>query len=718
MDKIFNYLNSNNKYSTELLKCISETVENLLRGAEDPLSPGILLGKIQSGKTRTFIGVIGNAFDRGYDYCIILTKNSKTLAQQTYNRLEKEFNGPIDDTSVRLYDIMRMPPDITEYDINKKLIFVVKKQTKNLDRLINFFDTYPLTGSKRVLIVDDEADYASIGFKKNNLNKDEFNLRTIAEKIGTVRGIRKTDFLQVTATPYSLYLQPDADTMIRSEYLPTRPAFTQIVPLHDKYVGGRVYFEGRDEKTDKEVLPAKYLHVEIGEKEIQILGKPDRRYIENILETVNLQFFRRSIITFLVSGAIRSLQESNKNYKSSFIIHTETGKPKHLWQKQLIESLKMKLKEAYQSNPGIVRKEILDSIDLLKVSVIESGFLMPDDEQIINRIGKALLEEHIVIRSINSDTDILNLLDKKGQLQLDHPYNIFVGGQILDRGVTIDNLLGFFYGRNPKSFQQDTVLQHSRMYGTRSLQDLSVTRLYTTARIYDVMRRMHESDTGLIESFKRGHGKNGVVFIYKDPAGVIKPCSPTKILMSKTTTLGPHKRFLPIGFQTQSKSELTKLIPEIDRMFYDNSVCVDIENGIYRIDIQTCKNILSLIDTTFLYEKRFNNSCHKSNVKTLVDIVETTSFNPSADKYEEVYCIIRTGRNISRYRSDGITFSDAPDAGETDLNPAKDLAKKTPCLLLIRQNGREDLGWRGHPFWWPVLVTPADTKTAIFTDPN
>ena len=44
------------------------------------------------------------------------------------------------------------------------------------------------------------------------------------------------------------------------------------------------------------------------------------------------------------------------------------------------------------------------------------------------------------------------------------PYNLFIGGQILDRGITINNLIGFYYGRNPKKFQQDTVLQHSRMY--------------------------------------------------------------------------------------------------------------------------------------------------------------------------------------------------------------------------------------------------------------
>ena len=62
------------------------------------------------------------------------------------------------------------------------------------------------------------------------------------------------------------------------------------------------------------------------------------------------------------------------------------------------------------------------------------------------------------------------------------PYNIFIGGQILDRGITVPNLLGFCYGRSPKRMQQDTVLQHARMYGARPRPDLAVTRLYTTAK--------------------------------------------------------------------------------------------------------------------------------------------------------------------------------------------------------------------------------------------
>ena len=36
--------------------------------------------------------------------------------------------------------------------------------------------------------------------------------------------------------------------------------------------------------------------------------------------------------------------------------------------------------------------------------------------------------------------------------------------------------------------------------------------------------------------------------------------------------------------------------------------------------------------------------------------------------------------------------------------------------MLLRQNGRDEDGWRGTPFYWPVVLTPADTRTAMFAN--
>jgi len=84
-----------------------------------------------------------------------------------------------------------------------------KKQKDNLSRVIDALtETYPDLKERRLLIVDDEADYASIGFR--GPAKELMELRTTMAQINELRNkLAKSDFLQVTATPYSLYLQPD-----------------------------------------------------------------------------------------------------------------------------------------------------------------------------------------------------------------------------------------------------------------------------------------------------------------------------------------------------------------------------------------------------------------------------------------------------------------------------------------------------------------------------
>lgn len=42
---------------------------------------------------------------------------------------------------------------------------------------------------------------------------------------------------------------------------------------------------------------------------------------------------------------------------------------------------------------------------------------------------------------------------------------------------------------------------------------------------------------------------------------------------------------------------------------------------------------------------------------------------------------------------------------DKDLREAKEMATKNPTLILMKQNGKEELGWKGTEFCWLVLVT-------------
>ena len=46
---------------------------------------------------------------------------------------------------------------------------------------------------------------------------------------------------------------------------------------------------------------------------------------------------------------------------------------------------------------------------------------------------------------------------------------------------------------------------------------------------------------------------------------------------------------------------------------------------------------------------------------------------------------------------------------------AKEFAIDNPILFMLRQEGREEKGWRGTPFYWPVIRAQKRAPTTIYT---
>ena len=180
----------------ELMAKVEEAVSHLGGASTTARSPGMLLGKIQSGKTRAFLGIIARCFDRGFNVAIILTKNNVSLTQQTLTRVKEDFKELIAAEEVLADDIMCLP-SLETYELNKRLILIVKKEDDNLDRLLEAFEKkYKELQKRKVLIIDDEADYASVsGQRKDGV----VGIGKIAKQIDRLRElVPDSDFLQVT----------------------------------------------------------------------------------------------------------------------------------------------------------------------------------------------------------------------------------------------------------------------------------------------------------------------------------------------------------------------------------------------------------------------------------------------------------------------------------------------------------------------------------------
>lgn len=301
--------------------------------------------------------MIARAFDRGFNVAVVLTKGTKTLSAQTVARLGSDFAAFVDDDELLVLDIMKMPGKLTRNELRRKIVVVAKKQAQNLDRLVEFINDNAALKDGRLLLVDDEADLASVRFVRPR-GQAAVEQGRIADRMDDLRRlVGKVAFLQVTATPYSLYLQPEGYDVPGSNcvFKPKKPAFTELLPIHGGYVGGDDYFGSFDADD-----PRSSLYVEVGLPEQDALRRPDQRRIHpvHVLESPNTVGIRRAIMTFIVAADIRRWQQEEaktKKRKYAMVIHNDTQRAAHAWQEQVIDWIFQAIHDAATENPPLLR---------------------------------------------------------------------------------------------------------------------------------------------------------------------------------------------------------------------------------------------------------------------------------------------------------------------------------------------------------------------------
>ena len=374
---------------------------------------------------------------------------------------------------------------------------------------------------------------------------------------------------------------------------------------------------------------------------------------------------------------------------------------------RVVSAIRGALVDQAQIDSPLFNELLNFSYNDLKRSIELEGLLIPKFDEVKAAVVDVLISGQLMITKVNSDAEIRNLLASNGQLKLRTPFNMFIGGQILDRGITISNLIAFYYGRSPKRFQQDTVLQHSRMYGARPEADLTVTRFCSPENVYQTMKRIHEFDNALREAFESGEHDRGIYFLRRDSSRKLIPCSPNKVLFSDVVSIRPGRRLVLSGFETVAKSMGAKNLAELDRK-------IDAIAG----EAQTLKLIplddaLKLLDLAFC-NIEYDDEAEDDRAAHLVALEHLSRTTKNTSLKGKVWLMVVKDRNVHREREEG-RFSNAPDTKQqSDL--AKEKATDIPVLMLLRQNSREDQGWKDLPFWWPVILTPSSSATVIFAN--
>ncbi len=388
---------------------------------------GMLVGKVQSGKTTVFSGVIARYFDKGYDLCIILTSIENLLNNQTNDRMKEIFRAK-EPSKVNVYNydtfMLRNTPKRIEKisdDLkngNKYIVTILKnKQIQNINEiLIN----NKIWKNRKILIVDDEADLASTG--SNDVEDQRFANTAIKNLL---ESLPSYNYLSVTATPQAQVLINDDDAVKPKHVFTYEPG--QGYMGINEFFTHEEYFKFVDEADWKD--PANIPSLPNSLKEAII------RYF------INVSYFIKS---------------KNKIEPTTMLIHTSVAIEEHYKLMRLLIKYKDNLL-LYLSQD----KNSFDYIDTVKAfkKVFDEAYAnqMEWDDDYINLIKKIIKYTNVNIINSESDDSIIENIN-----------NIVLGSKKVERGVTLNNLLlTYITNFHEGTTAVDTILQRARWFGYR-----------------------------------------------------------------------------------------------------------------------------------------------------------------------------------------------------------------------------------------------------------
>lgn len=385
--------------------CIEEAVRGAIRNINDRKGRSfVIYGEPQSGKTEMMICLTAKLLDEGFEFIVHLLNDSVDLLGQNLGRFKSSGLAP----AARNFSEILDPA--VKIKGQRHVIFC-KKNGSDLRKLIDKIGKIP-----RIVLIDDEADYASPNAKVNSGSKTPIN-DLMTQLLGD-SGI----YIGVTATPARLDLNNtfDNDSNLWVNF-----------PPHSRYTGQDVFFpiEG----------PVNYYRTLL----------PD--------SGAEPRYARQALFSFLVNAAYLNLyggNQSEQNY--SLLVHTSGKKADHKSDWNTMHDTLVTLVTKDGSNFEKYTKFIWDL----------SNERFPDGDA--NRITEYILQNiarHAII-ILNSERDW-----KDNSSAATNPTSLFtiiIGGNIVSRGVTLDNLLAMFFTRDVKhKIQQDTYIQRARMFGSR-----------------------------------------------------------------------------------------------------------------------------------------------------------------------------------------------------------------------------------------------------------
>lgn len=528
-DRLRSHMFAENKLPTAVINRLDQTTDELLDfcGNPEDLTPwnrrGMVMGHVQSGKTTNYGSLICKAADVGYKVIILLAGMTKDLRSQTQERVDEMFIGKAAEFSrvaLSLHPIMQHDtfnaghpaygttrladfslPALKSYGVSldnlkDPIIFVVKKNNSILENLGMWMDNqfgerksdYPL------LVVDDEADYASVNTKSN----PEYETTAINSGIRSIlkRFNRKT-YIGYTATPFAnIFIQPDTEADMRKDEDLFPKHFIHSLDPPTNYSGAsRIFGEQGDlvnavsvieKDAYDDIIPLKH------KKELIVEELPETLY--------------EAIRTFILARALRNLRGQTKQHATMMInvsrlvaVQSQIADLAYEYLTEVENSIRLHAKKRGWS--GDHNMEALEQT--LNTRFINDRALSESDQSkfasddVLDALPTAV--GPIVVRKINGSREGEDLDYSQHKQQGKALSVIAVGGNRLSRGLTLEGLCVSYMLRATGA--ADTLLQMARWFGYRpDYEDLC--RIWINKEAYSDFKFTHDAVEELREELK------------------------------------------------------------------------------------------------------------------------------------------------------------------------------------------------------------------------
>ena len=466
---------------------ITQETLNILGVCHDPSAEensnvtGCVIGYVQSGKTTSFNALTMMALDNSFDLIIVLGGRTNNLLEQ--NR--KEFKSNLEDfisdglavvKGPKIADIKKLPIQKlkNQHNLFRKtpIISVHLKHQDHINELTKLLRLESeLLNSINVLIIDDEADNASLNA---NLNTNHFHARAVYRSINALRNILpRHSYIQYTATPQALLLISKDD--------PLSPQWVRFITPGKDYIGTQELFS--EEATACMQIPGS-----------EIVDDFDN---QNLTDS-----FFKALRTYLLTAAQAVLRDrdcwGSKNITMMVHPHRET-KYQDAWGKSITQLLKDWNFEI-NSNRDYFLKQNKDAFykdySSLLLSSKEHNMQIDNFEQLYELVPYIVNE--LMLSVLNRSRDNTNILTK--EVDWDDRYNIVIGGDLLDRGYVVKGLVTTYMPRSP-SANADTLQQRGRFYGYKR-KHLNFLKIWLSQSSSEAFKAYLESEEHLYSTLK------------------------------------------------------------------------------------------------------------------------------------------------------------------------------------------------------------------------